>query len=55
MLKWEPFSKPLSPKRPLTINDIGPLIALVLKVMIILPLIIGYKEEKLKKGKGLEF
>ena len=29
LLQREPFSKPLTPKHPLKINDIGPLIALV--------------------------
>ena len=28
LLHWEPFPKPLTPKHPLTINNIGPLIAL---------------------------
>ena len=44
LLQWEPFPKPLTPKHPLKINDIGPLIALAsLKVMIIPSLIIDYK------------
>ena len=38
---------PLPPKHPLAINDIGPLIALTLKAIIIPPLIVGYKHEKL--------
>ena len=29
LLQWKPFPKPLTPKHPLKINDIGPLIALV--------------------------
>ena len=45
---------PLPPKHLLTINDIGPPIALTLKAIIISPLTIGYKYEKLKKEKGLE-
>ena len=38
---------PLPPKHPLTIDDIGPPIALTLKAIIIPPLTVGYKYEKL--------
>ena len=53
LLKWEPFPKPLSPKHPSTINDIGPPIALTLKAIIIPPLTLGYIYEKLKEEWGL--
>ena len=43
---------PLPPKHPLTINDIGPPIALTMEVIIVSPLILSYKYEKLKGGKG---
>ena len=52
LLKWEPFLKPLSPKNPLTINNIGPLIALIEKVIIIIPLLIGYKYERKRREWG---
>ena len=52
MLKWEPFPKPLSPKSPLTINNIGPLIVLIEKVIIIIPLLIGYKYERKRRREG---
>ena len=45
---------PLPPKHPLTINDIEPPIALTMKAIIIPPLTLGYKYEKLKEEKGLE-
>ena len=44
---------PLPPKHPPTINDIGPLIALTLKAIIIPPLTLGYINEKLKEEWGL--
>ena len=44
---------PLPFKHPLTINNIGPPIALTLKAVIIPPLILGYKYEKLRREKGL--
>ena len=43
---------PLPPKHPLTINDIGPPIALTMEVIIVSPLILGYKYEKLKEENG---
>ena len=43
---------PLPPKRPLTINDIGPPIALTMEVIIVSPLVSGYKYEKLKEKRG---
>ena len=49
LLKWEPFPKPLSPKSPLTINDIEPFIALIAKVIIIIPQLIGYKQERKRR------
>ena len=56
--KWESFPKPLSPKNPLTINNIGPLIALIEKVIIVIPLLIGFKYERKRRrgedGKRLE-
>ena len=45
---------PLPPKHPLMINSIGPPIVLTLKAIIIPPLTLGYKYEKLKEEKGLE-
>ena len=36
------------------INDIGPPIALTLKIIIVSPLILSYKYEKLKEERGLE-
>ena len=45
---------PLPPKHSLTINDIGPLIALTMEVIIVTPLILGYKYEKLKEEKVVE-
>ena len=53
-MKWEPFPKPLSPKHPLTINDIRPPIALTMEVIITSPLILGYKYEKLKEKMVVE-
>ena len=53
ILKWEPFPKPLPPKHPPMINDIGPPIALTLKAIIIPPLTLGYIYEKLKEETGL--
>ena len=44
----------LPPKHPLTINDIGPPIALTMEVIITLPLILGYKYEKLEEERGLK-
>ena len=43
---------PLPPNHPLTIDDIGPTIALTMAVIMISPLIQSYKYEKLGKGKG---
>ena len=43
---------PLPPKRPLTINDIRPPIALTMEVIIVSPLVSGYKYEKLKEKGG---
>ena len=43
---------PLSPKNPLTIDNIGPLIALIDKVITIIPLLICYKYER--KGEKRE-
>ena len=51
-MKWEPFPKPLSPKSPLTINNIGPFIALIEKVIIIIPLLISYKYDRKRRRKG---
>ena len=51
LLKWESFPKLLSPKIHL-INDIGPLNALVTNVIIITPLLIGYKWEKNSRKRG---
>ena len=48
-MKWEPFPKPLSLKDPLTVNNIGLLIALIEKLIIIISLLIGYKYER-KRG-----
>ena len=45
---------PLPPKHPLMINDIGPLIALTMEVIIVSPLVSGYKYEKLKEERGLK-
>ena len=45
---------PLPPKHPLTINDIGPRIALTMEVIIASPLILSYKYEKLEEEKGLK-
>ena len=45
---------PLPPKHPLTINDIGPPIALTMEVIIASPLILSYKYEKLEEEKGLK-
>ena len=53
LLKWEPFPKPLPPKHPPTINNIGPPITLTLKAIIIPPLTLGYIYEKLKEEWGL--
>ena len=46
LLKWESFPRPLSPKNPLIIDNIGPLIALIDRVIIIIPLLICYKYER---------
>ena len=43
---------PLPPNHPLTINDIGPPIALAMEVIIVSPLISSYKYEKLGEEKG---
>ena len=45
---------PLPPKHPLTINDIGPPIALTMEVIKVSPLVSGYKYEKLKEERGLK-
>ena len=50
----EPVPRPLPPKHPLTINDIGPPIALTMEVIIVSPLVSGYKYEKLKEERGLK-
>ena len=47
-MKWEPFPKPLSPKSPFTINDIGPLITLIVKVIIIITLYLAIN----RRGRG---
>ena len=52
LLKWEPFPKPLSLKNPLTINNIGLLIALIEKLIIVIPLLIGYKYERKRRREG---
>ena len=44
----------LPPKHLLTINDIGPPIALTMEVIITSPLILGYKYEKLKEENVVE-
>ena len=43
---------PLPPNHPLTINDIGPPIALAMEVIIVSPLIPSYKYEKLGEEEG---
>ena len=43
---------PLSPNHSLTTDDIGPPIALAMVVIMISPLIWGYKYGELGKGKG---
>ena len=45
---------PLPPKHPLTINNIGPPITLTMEVIIVSPLILGYKYEKWKEEKVVE-
>ena len=45
---------PLPPKHPLTIDDIGPPIALTMEVIIVSPLILGYKYEKLEEERELK-
>ena len=45
---------PLPHKRQHTINDIGPFIALTMEVIIVSPLTLSYKYEKLKKKEGEE-
>ena len=40
------------PIMALTINDIGPPIALTMEVIIVSPLVLGYKYEKLKEKGG---
>ena len=45
---------PLPPKHPLTINNIGPPFELTMEVIIVSPLILGYKYEKLMEKMGLE-
>ena len=44
----------LPPKHSLTINDIGPPIVLTMEVIIVSPLILGYKYEKLKEERELK-
>ena len=44
---------PLPPNHPLTINDIGPPIALAMEVIIVSLLISSYKYEKLGEERGL--
>ena len=48
------ISRLLSTKNPLTINNIGPLIALIDKVIIIIPLLICYKYERKGRRGGLK-
>ena len=43
---------PLPPNHPLTIDDIGPPIALAMEVIIVSPLISSYKYKKLEEEKG---
>ena len=43
---------PLPPNHPLTINDIRPLVALAMEVIIASPLISSYKYEKLEEENG---
>ena len=43
---------PLPPNHPFTINDIGPPIALTMEVIIVSPLILSYKYERLGEEKG---
>ena len=45
---------PFPLKHPLTINNIGTPLALTMEVIIVSPLISGYKYEKLKEERGLE-
>ena len=54
LLMWEPIPRPLPPKYPLTINDIGPPVALTSRAIIIFPLILGYKQRKRKKKRAFE-
>ena len=44
---------PLPPNHPLTINDIGPPIALAMELIIVSLLISSYKYEKLGEERGL--
>ena len=52
-MKWESFPKPLPPKNPPKINNIGPPVALTLKAIINPPLALGYIYEKLKENRGV--
>ena len=52
-MKWESFPKPLPPKNPPKINNIGPPVALTLKAIINPPLALGYIYEELKEKGGL--
>ena len=52
MLKWESFPRPLSPENPLIIDNIGSLIALIDRVIIIIPLLICYKYESKGRRRG---
>ena len=49
-MKWESFPKPLPPKNPPKINNIGPPVALTLKAIINPLLALGYIYEKLKEN-----
>ena len=46
------YHTPLPPKHPLKVDNIRPPFPLTTKVVIIAPLILGYKYEKLKEKKG---
>ena len=48
------YCTPLPPKHSLTINDIGPPIALTIEIIIVSPLILCYKYEKWKEEKVVE-
>ena len=54
LLMWELVPRPLPPKHPLTLNDIGHPIALTSRAITIFPLILGYKQRKRKEKKVVE-